>query len=256
MKKNINLLSYLYPVLSVIFILAIWAISAKVIDQEIVLPTFGQTWQGLIKIVSDSKFFIRVANSVLRCLIAFLISFILASSCAILSKIFNPVKKMLHVVVLLLKAVPTMSFILLALIWMSSFNAPILVAVIVLYPIMYSAILTSIESVDSSLIEMANAYKVPKTKQIKRLYLPQIQNDLFKIVRANISFSIKLIIAAEVMAYTKNSIGVSMNNSRLYFEMGELFAWTLVAIIIAGLLELIVIAVEKIVTVLQTKEVK
>ena len=58
------------------------------------------------------------------------------------------------------------------------------------------------------------------------------------------------------MAYTKNSIGVSMNNSRLYFEMGELFAWTLVAIIIAGLLELIVITVEKIVTVLQTKEVK
>ena len=255
MSKKLNIWSIIYPFAAMLFIIAAWGITAKIIGQEIILPTISSTLKSMLNVFSEDKFFLRIGSSLSRCLIAFSISFILAIIFALLSKLVNPIRQVMKVFVLVLRAVPTMSFILFALIWLSSFNAPILVASIVLFPIMYGSILTSIESVDSNLIEMAQSYKIPILKQVRYMYLPQMQSQIFSIVRSNISFSIKLIIAAEVLAQTRDSIGVSMNNARLYFEMGDLFAWTIIAVVLASIMEAVLYLIELIVRKLQRRGV-
>ncbi|MEG1608947.1 MAG: hypothetical protein RR348_03690, partial [Clostridia bacterium] len=61
-----------------------------------------------------------------------------------------------------------------------------------------------------------------------------------------ISLNFKLIISAEVLAQTRNSIGVNMQFAKQYLETAQLIAWTIIAIVVGALLELTVFGCKKI----------
>lgn len=248
MHNKLKLWNCIYPFISLLLIVVIWTICAKVIDYEFIFPSIKTTFMKLLQLFKDKNFYISVLNTLSRSFISFAISFALAFLFAILAHISKIFKDIFSVFVLLARSVPTMSFILIALMWLSTYQVPILVAFIVTFPIMYTSFLGSIEGVDKKLIEMANVYKIKKSKQILNLYLPEMANGIFTTVKTTLSFTIKLVIAAEVLAQTKLSMGVNMNNARLYLEMGELFAWTIMAIILGAIFEMLVALIQKLVT--------
>ena len=57
-------------------------------------------------------------------------------------------------------------------------------------------------------------------------------------VKASLGLAWKAGIAAEVIAAPKYSIGAMLYQSKVYFETTDLFAWTLVIIIMSLLIEL------------------
>lgn len=245
MLNKIKLWNYIYPLVSLLIIVVIWAICASVVNYEFIFPSIKTTLTKFIELFKDKEFYLRVFNTLLRSFISFAMSFILAFSFAICASISKKFKDVFSVFVILARAVPTMSFILIALMWLTTYQVPILVATVVTFPIMYTSFLGSIDGVDKKLIEMANVYKIKKTKQIKMLYLPEMADSIFTTTKTTLSFSIKLVIAAEVLAQTKTSMGVAMNNARLYLEMGELFAWTIIAIILGAIFEGLVLLIQK-----------
>ena len=80
-------------------------------------------------------------------------------------------------------------------------------------------------------------YNVSIFDRITKLYIPSIIEPLFSQSKSCISFSVKLTIAAEVLAHTMNSIGIQMQIAKTYIEMDVIFAWTIIAILLSHLLE-------------------
>jgi NitT/TauT family transport system permease protein len=202
-------------------------------------------FKAFFNLLTQKVFYLSVANTLGRILLSFVISFAFALLLAIISALFNGVGKVSTILASIMRAIPTMSIILLALIWLSTLNAPMLVAILVIFPLQFSGILNAIKNVDPRLIEMAKIYKVPVKKQIFNLYLPETAKDIFSTIRSTISLNVKLIIAAEVMAQTRDSMGLQMQQASMYLEMHVLFAWTIMAIILGLILEGIIILVQK-----------
>ena len=130
------------------------------INNNIYIPTIGQTLNSLKEIVSDNRFFLDVSSSIIRTIVSFLVAFLSALILGLLAYTFRTIRNFLKPINALVQSIPNMVLIVLALIWFNKNNAPYIVGFTVVFPILYDSILGAITGIDKSIIEMANIYKI------------------------------------------------------------------------------------------------
>ncbi len=226
-----------YMGFSILVLIIIWEGLSFIIGWDIILPSPKATLHNLLEIISSSKSYIAVFNTIFKSIIGFIIAVGCASIMGIMSGIFRPIYYIFRPVVNVIKASPTIAIILLSIIWLGSDKTPVLVGFLVIFPILYSNIVEGIENVDNDLVEMATVYKVPKWTVIKDLYLPSILSYFMAGASTAIGLNLKVVIAAEVLSQSMNSIGESMQLEKYYLNTAGVFAWTIIAIITASVFE-------------------
>lgn len=235
----------LFPFIGLILFFIVWYILARVINLELILPSPSQSFQRLSMLFAEKYFWVAVGNTFFRSIISFSLSLFFAIILSIIGYLFTPVHKMLGPMIIILRSIPTMSIILLALIWFKNSISPIVISAVVTFPILYSGFFSSLEEVDKGLIEMSQFFKVPVMTQITKLYLPYISSPALSAIQSGLSFNIKLIIAAEVLASTSLSMGGYMQVAKVYLDTAELMGWTIMAIILSYMLEFIIYCIKK-----------
>lgn len=236
-----------YPLISVTLFVAVWSIYANIVNIEMILPKPAVTFNRFFTLFSEKSFWNAVGNTLWRTLYSFFISFTVALLLAVLGSIFRPIHKLAEPIITIIRATPTMSIILLAIIWLKSASSPMLIAFLIIFPMCYTAFYESIISVDKKLIELSTVYDVKKGDMVKDLYIPSITPTLFSIAKSAISLNIKVIIAGEVMAQTRNSMGNFMQISKIYLNTAELLAWSVMAVLISYILEALVDLIKRMV---------
>jgi NitT/TauT family transport system permease protein len=242
-----NYLNILYPVLSLAVFFAAWYIIAGIIDIEIILPSPTQCLRQLGQLAVTKEFWTAIGGTLTRAMLSFAMSMSAALALAALSAFFKPIGKLLSPLVIITRAMPTMSVILLSLIWFTAQITPMFISFLIIFPTLFTSFYSAFTNIDEDLIEMAKVYKVGRRQKLTELYLPSIFPLFFDAVRAAVSLNIKLVIAAEVLSYTRDSMGVMMQFSKAYLETASLFAWTIAAIILSYLLEMAVVLLKKLV---------
>lgn len=244
-KESIKKL--LYPFVAIFAVILIWYAVALVISREYILPSPLSSINTFFLLIGEQAFYKAVGGTLLRSLISFFVAFFSAVIFACAAAVMQPLKRMLSPIIVILRATPTISIILLSLIWLKSDTAPILIAFLIVFPAMYTAILGGIDSTDSLLIEMSKVYKVRKIDTVTKLYIPYVLPTVFTAMKANISLNLKIIIASEVLAGTIVSMGFEMQLSKLYLETPQLLAYTIAAVLLGFFLEIAVEGISKLV---------
>ena len=244
-KKLYQILNYTLPIVTVVLIVIVYAIISKVVNVELIAPSLGSVFKEFFAILGKAYFYKAVGGTLLRAFISYILSFVLALALAVLTKFYAPLRKAFSPIVALVRVLPTMSLILLALIWFNSFQSTVLVAFFVIFPMLYTGFCDAIESVDKDLIEMARVYSVDKRRLVTKLYIPQTLPSVFTSIKSSIGLNLKLVISAEVLAQTVDSMGVYMQLAKINLDTAVLLAWTIVAILLGGLIEGIVTLIEK-----------
>lgn len=228
-----------YSLLAVLLMWAVWLIAYAAVKNEYLVPPFGETVRQFFTLFSQGFFWKALGATLLRTLIAFLVSFALGLACACLAAAFKPFAAFMRPIAALLRSLPTMAVMLLILVWLSPRTAPVLVATLVLFPMIYSQLTDSIAGVDGDLLEMAAVYKIGVKRTLFKIYIPQIAPSALAQTGVNLSFGIKLIISAEVMAATYTAIGGLMVQAQAYINLPRLAALTLCAVIFGIAAEMI-----------------
>lgn len=70
------------------------------------------------------------------------------------------------------RATPVASFIILALVWLSAGNVPILAGLLMVVPVVYANVTQGIEAADPQLLEMARMFGWKRPKVWRRILLP------------------------------------------------------------------------------------
>ena len=226
-----------YILLSVIVLVIAWHIIAKLINKEIIVPEPISVLKSLIEIIREKNFKRVLLSSLSRSCISFLISVLTALILGILSGLIKPFYNLMKPVVAILKAVPTMAIVILALIWLESEKAPILIGVILVFPVLYHSVVEGMHSVDIKLLQMAKLYSVSKKYIIKDIYLPVISSYLFSSIGAALGLTLKAVIAGEVLGQPKYSIGGSMQLEKMYLNTSGVFAWIIIVVLISVIVE-------------------
>lgn len=245
MKNNKLIKKIIYPILAVAGFIFLWHTAATIAGREMILPSPLSTLKSFFALIATGDFWNALFSTLLRSLISFIFSFALALILAVLSVLYNWFYRMITPIILILRATPTISIILLSLIWLKSGTAPMFIAFLIVFPALFAAIYGAIISVDSGLIEMSKVYKVSKKDTLTKLYIPAVLPSVFVTVKSNISLNLKIIIASEVLAYTFLSMGREMQISKLNLETSVLMAWTVAAVLLSYLLELFVELIKK-----------
>ena len=238
LAKNI-----LLPVLSVVGLIAIWHVAAYLLDVELILPTPREALVSLGRIVVGEGFLDAVGSTLYRGVIGFVIALLFAVLLSVASGLWHSVDRLVSPVIAILRAVPTISIILISLVWMSSKTAPVLIGFLIIFPSMYSTILTSIKGVDGGLVEMSRLYGVSRRDMLRGLYLPSVLPTLTDSAAAAVSLNVKVVIASEVLAQTNESIGIAMQQSKAFLDTPALMAWTVVAVAMSFALEYLMRAI-------------
>ncbi len=239
MKKFLSAktLNIVVPILTVTTICLIWLIFALKVGNEIVLPTPLAVLKKFFSLLVDGRFYKAYFNTFIRSLIAFSISFTIAFLLALISKFFEIPKIIIKTIVPLIRALPTIAVVLLLLLWTNSHVAPVVVTALVILPTVYTSIGEAIGEINDDLLEMCKVYGIDRKKQVLEVYVPIVLPTLFTVIGSGISLNIKLMVAAEVLSQTVNSLGSLMQQAKIYFESATLFALVLTSIITGLLFE-------------------
>ncbi len=235
MKKL--LFNSIYPIAVILMVLLAWYIACWWIDVELILPTPAQAFIHMAAYLKDGSFWISLGWTYLRCIESFLIAFLIAMGLAILAYSQREAEKLITPFMAFIRAIPTMAIILILIISVAPEGTPIVVAGIVICPTLYQSFLTSFKQIDQKLVEMATVYQVSKKNQIFKFYIPTVLPGILENSAAGFSLNIKLIIAAEAMAQTKNSIGKLMQYAKISIEIEKLFALTIIAVLLSVISE-------------------
>lgn len=231
MKKHLKNLFF------VLFWLTVWQLGAMLFDQRLLLASPVAVAQRLVQLVPEGEFWAAVAFSAGRILLGFAIGLTTGTLLAVLAGNFRFVKSLLAPLMSAMKSIPVASFTILALIWVSSRNLAVLIAVLIAVPIVYANVLEGIENLDPKLRDMAEVFEIPAHKRFVGVYLSQVLPYFRSAAGLAMGLCWKSGVAAEVIGIPDGSIGERLYMSKVYLETEDLFAWTAVIILVSFLCE-------------------
>lgn len=231
MKKRVTAL------LAVLFWLVLWQAAAMAVNQKILLVTPVAVAEKIIYLIPKAEFWRSILFSSGRILLGFLLGLTVGTGLAAGAGKSGLVRKLFSPLMSTLKAVPVASFTILALIWISSKNLSVLVTFLICLPIVYSNMLTAIDSLDPKLKEMARVFGIPPFRRFVGVYLSQILPYFRSAAGLAMGLCWKSGAAAEVIGIPDGSIGEKLYEAKVYLETAELFAWTVVIIFLSFVCE-------------------
>ena len=94
---------------------------------------------------------------------------------AALSSAFFAVEVLMEPLIMVIKATPVASFIILCLIWIPSRNLSVFISFLMVFPVVYTNILEGIGQTDKQLLEMADSFGIVQgLGKIEFIYLSQV----------------------------------------------------------------------------------
>ena len=228
-------------VLAVAFWIAVWQGVSLAVGSEILVASPARTFGALLSLLREGAFYRAVLGSLMRICAGFALALALGIALGALSFVVGWVRALLHPVVSVVKATPVASFVILALIWISSKNLSIFISFLMVFPIMYENMLAGLESVDAKLLEMGQVFHLSRMARIRAIYLPAAYPFLLSAARLSLGMCWKSGIAAEVIGQPRQSIGAELNQAKLFFNTPDLFAWTVTIIVVSVAFERLVL---------------
>lgn len=204
---------------------------------HLLLATPLDALAALCRLALTAAFWQAVAASAVRIFGGFLLSCLLAVLCAALSARFRAVRELLYPPVAAVKAVPVVSFIILALVWLDADQLSLFISALMVFPPVYLNVLAGIGSADRQLVEMAKVFRVPLRRQLWGIYVPAVLPHFRSAVSLALGLCWKAGLAAEVIGLPRGTMGEALYQAKVYFMTEELFAWTAVIVLVSVVLE-------------------
>ena len=220
-----------------LFWLLLWALAASGIGQSLLLPGPGPVIRTLIELAGKGSFWQAVAASVLRTFEALAWGVFLGAILAVCTAAVPLLHALLRPALLVVRAMPVASFIILALVWLRGDRVPVLAGAIMVLPIVWGNVSQGIEGVNPGLIEMTRMYDFSRWRRTTRLYMPSVLPTFLAACETSMGLCWKATIAAEVLGLPRRAIGSQLHNAKIYLESEALFAWTLTVILLSLTLE-------------------
>ena len=217
--------------------IVIWQLLSMLVGSRLLLlPSPLDTLRSMKEIVVSVTGWQSIGMTVLRILCGYLSGCAVGALFAVLTAHFRIFDWLLKPMRSLIKTTPITSFALILLVSVVSGMVPVVVAMIVVVPMIWQTTEEAIKNRSVELHEMAQIYLKPWQK-FRLVTLPQVLPQFFASASTALGFAWKAVITAEILALPKFGIGRQMQFHKIHVEIPELFAWTLLVIILSVILE-------------------
>ncbi|MHB1484346.1 MAG: ABC transporter permease [Saccharofermentanales bacterium] len=225
----------------VIFVwILIWKGVSLLVNEELLIAPPEKVLYKIISLAGTADFWLITANSVYRITVGFLTGAAAGTLFAIITCSSPVIYAFFKPILSIIKATPVVSFIILALVWLQGGKIPAFISFLMVFPIIWGNVSKGITQTDRNLLDMAKVYHLPKTLIFKKIYINSVLPYFTAAATTSMGLAWKAGIAAEVIATPRFAIGTSIYDSKIYLETVDLFAWSIIVIVMSVILEKIV----------------
>ena len=223
---------------AVLFWLCVWQLASMLINQRILLVSPVRVILRLIELIPTEDFLASLLHSLLHITGGFLAALLAAGLLAALSARFRAASELLAPLMLAIRTIPVVSFIILALFFVSSKYLAILISFLMGLPIIYQNLLEGIRQLRESqesrqLMEMSRLFRLRPYRRMRYIILGQLIPYLRAACSSAIGLCWKAGAAAEVIGMPDKSIGEKLQQAKIYLNTPDLLAWTLVLVLVS-----------------------
>ncbi|MGI5970265.1 MAG: ABC transporter permease [Oscillospiraceae bacterium] len=217
-----------------LFWLAVWQAASLCVGKALIVPSPLAVARTLYSLSGTADFWVAAGLSLLRIFVGFITGLALGCVLAVLTSVSRICSLLLSPVISVVRATPVVSFILLVLLWLPSSVVPAFISSLMVAPVVWGDVSKGIAETDRDLLEMARAFKMRRWRYV---YIPSVKPYFTSACLTSLGLAWKSGVAAEALCLPRPSIGSGLYYARIYFESPELFAWTIVVIILSMILE-------------------
>lgn len=234
---NKKIPSGLLMTLAILFWIAVWQVLSAFLDNSLLIASPIAVVKRIAELSGTSLFWSSIGVSLGRILVGYAIGAAAGLLFGVLGTKFPPVHVLLSPLMAVIKSAPVTSFIILALVWVKSYQLSAFIAFLMVFPMVYSSAMEGIRSADPQLLEVAKIYGFSVGKTVKLIYIPSLRPFLLSSLSTAIGFAWKAGITGEIFALPKPAIGTMLYNAKIYLETLDVFCWTLVIIGLSLMIE-------------------
>lgn len=234
-KKGLKKLSC--GALVLFFWIAVWQIASAAIGSEVILPAPLAVCKQFLAHAATLPFWKATLFSLLRIMGGYALGVAIGVLLGAAMHFSAPVRVLFSPFLTVVKSTPVASFILVAYFIITDTAIPVFITFLMVLPMIAACVYTALASTDTALLEMTKVYGFSFGKKLKNLYLPTVLPHLFGQALTALGLGWKAGIAAEVLCTPRDSIGKYLYDAKVYIETVDLFAYTLMVILISLALE-------------------
>ncbi|MCB2412050.1 ABC transporter permease subunit [Demequina sp. TTPB684] len=221
------------PVLAALFWVAVWQIAALSVNKEFLLASPWSVVTRLGELAFTADFWATVGWSLARIAIGFVAAAVVGALLAALAVASRLVDVLVSPLIATIRSAPVVSFIILLLLWTDTSKLSAIVAFLMVLPVMYANVLEGIRHRDRSLLETARVFRVPFVRRFGAIDVPAVLPFFAAACRIGVGLAWKSGVAAEVIGVADGSIGEQLYQAKLFLSSEDLFAWTLVIVVLS-----------------------
>ncbi|MGL4780677.1 MAG: ATP-binding cassette domain-containing protein [Bacteroidales bacterium] len=228
-----------WQILSVGVLLLIWQVGALIFAKPFILPSCWDVIKYFVKLLGEQTFYVNLLFTFYRALIGFLLSALIALPVSYLCARNQPFEKLLSPILLLLKSTPVLSFLLLAIIWFSSENIPLVIAFVGMFPILTIQFTAGFKALDPHFLQIAALYHLSRRKRFLWIEYPAVKTYIFSGIASAIGLGWRAIIIGEALSSIDSGLGAAMKQAQNYIDVSYLFALTFASLFASFIIEYI-----------------
>ena len=229
MKSNL-IRKFLTAILVFVFWITVWWLASLATKNSYLLPSPKDTLLELISLLSKSSFYTVVFMSFLRVLYGLFLGIIVGVALSFLCHRFELLRSLVTPIISIIKAMPVATFILLLWLTLRGSSLTVFIGFIMVMPIIFQNSLSGLGAMNKELIEVCRVFGFSFIKRLKVLIFPTLHSYLAPAIITSVGLTFKSQIAAEIIAYTKNSIGQYIYDANYGLNTAEVFAWAAVIV--------------------------
>jgi NitT/TauT family transport system permease protein len=212
------------------------------VGNGLLLPGPAAVLLRLGQLALTAPFWKATAFSLLRVVAGSLLAVLLGTLLAVLCCRWKVADALFAPFVTVIKSTPVASFIVLLLLFLGRDLLPVVIVVLMALPVIWGNVCAGIRSTDPLLLRTAKVFGFSRGRTLRRVYLPSVMPYFLSACRTALGLGWKSGIAAEVLTVPAVSIGKLLMEAKQYWEVTDLFAWTLAVILCSLVIEKVLMA--------------
>lgn len=223
--------------LSYCVVLVIWQ-ALSLLTGSTIFPGPVATFEAVFHILTTWVLAQHIFYTVFRTVVGTVLTGVVALVVVIAATYIGPVRYFFEKVIYpSSRALPAVSFALLAIIWFGlGHTAVIFVVFITILPVYLVDLWEELKVTDQPLLEMARSLTSNEFRIFRKVLMPMLVPRMFSSTKLNFSIAFKLALVGELLA-AQNGMGYQLYNSLNQFETDYIFAWTFLVIALIMLSE-------------------
>jgi len=224
------------------FWLCVWQLLALWVGNGLLLPSPVAVVVRLGQLALTAGFWKVTVLSLLRVVLGSALAVVLGVLLAVICCRWKLADTLFAPMVTVIKSTPVASFIVLLLLWLGRDLLPVVIVVLMALPVIWGNVCAGIRNTDPLLLRTAKVFGFTRLRTLRRVYIPSVMPHFLSGCRTALGLGWKAGIAAEVLTVPALSIGKLLMEAKQYWEVTDLFAWTLVVILCSLIIEKVLMA--------------